>query len=242
MIKFLLPACIFIFSSVCCAEWSAEKTAALLAEIQRAADPDDIGRTIKSMRKKSEGSFLNIKMLNDTFFKSPDKIRQTIDVPGMQSATVYFNGRKAVRADSLDGNTVMENDALENLKMNVKMMNPAITWDNIFDKISVADELEKRDGREYIAVTGSFAPDKKLHPWKFLVDPASKLVIYAFVKTPSALGTVEAVTHNIEFKKLNGLVVPVKAVQSMLLMKFEFTLTDFVINQDYPDSMFEFKE
>ena len=94
------------------------------------------------MRKKSEGSFLNIKMLNDTFFKSPDKIRQTIDVPGMQSATVYFNGRKAVRADSLDGNTVMENDALENLKMNVKMMNPAITWDKIFDKISVADELE----------------------------------------------------------------------------------------------------
>ena len=67
-------------------------------------------------------------------------------------------------------------------------------------------------------------------------------MIYAFIKTPSALGTVEAVTHNIEFKKLNGLVVPVKAVQSMLMMKFEFTLTDFVINQDYPDSMFEFKE
>jgi outer membrane lipoprotein-sorting protein len=242
MIKFLLLTCIFIFSTACCAEWSAEKTAALLAEIKRAADPDDIGRTVKSMRKKSEGTFLNIKMLNDTIFKSPDKIKQTIDVPGMQSVTVYFNGKTAVKADSLDGNTVFEKEALENLKMNVKLMNPAVTWDKIFDKISVADEIEKRDGKKYIAVTGSFSPDKKLHPCKFLIDPASKLVIYTFIKTPSALGMVESVTHNLEFKKIHGLVVPVKAVQSMLMMKFEFTLTDFVINQNYPDSMFEFKK
>lgn len=241
MIKILLLICLLFSFAHCFSEWDTRKTAALLQDIKRAADPDDIGKNIKTMRKKSEGTFLNIRMLNDTYFKSPDKIKQTVETENLQNATVYFDGRKAVRVDSLDGNTVLENEALENFKFSVKLMNPSMSWDKIFDKISVADELEERNGKKYIAVTGSFSSDKKLPPCKFLVDPESKLVIYSFIKTPSAFGTVEAVTHNIEFKKLNGLVIPVKTVQSMLLMKFEFTLTDFVINQDYPDSMFEFK-
>lgn len=242
MTRFLLLICLFFSFALCFAEWDTEKTAALLQEIKRAADPDDIGRNIKTMRKKSEGTFLNIRMLNDTYFKSPDKIKQTIETENLQNATVYFNGRKAVRVDSLDGNTTLENEVLENLKLSVKLMNPSMSWDKIFDKISVADELEERDGKKYIVVTGSFSSKKKLPPCKFLVDTESKLVIYSFMKTPSALGMIESVTHNLEFKKLHGLIIPVKAVQSMLLMKFEFTLTDFVINQDYPDTMFEFKQ
>ena len=242
MIKILLLICLFFSFAHCFSEWDTKKTAALLHEIKRAADPDDIGKNIKTMRKKSEGTFLNIRMLNDTFFKSPDKIKQTVETENLQNATVYFDGRKAVRVDSLDGNTVLENEALENFKFSVKLMNPSMSWDKIFDKISVADDLEERNGKKYIAVTGSFSSDKKLPPCKFLVDPESKLVIYSFMKTPSALGMIESVTHNLEFKKLHGMVIPVKTVQSMLLMKFEFTLTDFVINQDYPDSMFEFKQ
>lgn len=242
MIKILLLICLLFSFAHCFSEWDTEKTAALLQDIKRAADPDDIGKNIKTMRKKSEGTFLNIRMLNDTYFKSPDKIKQTVETENLQNATVYFNGRKAVRVDSLDGNTVLENEALENFKFSVKLMNPSMSWDKIFDKISVADELEERNGKKYIAVTGSFSSDKKLPPCKFLVDPESKLVIYSFIKTPSALGMIESVTYNLEFKKLHGMVIPVKTVQSMLLMKFEFTLTDFVINQDYPDSMFEFKQ
>ena len=242
MIKILLLICLLFSFAHCFSEWDTEKTAALLQDIKRAADPDDIGKNIKTMRKKSEGTFLNIRMLNDTYFKSPDKIKQTVETENLQNATVYFDGRKAVRVDSLDGNTVLENEALENFKFSVKLMNPSMSWDKIFDKISVADELEERNGKKYIAVTGSFSSDKKLPPCKFLVDPESKLVIYSFIKTPSALGMIESVTYNLEFKKLHGMVIPVKTVQSMLLMKFEFTLTDFVINQDYPDSMFEFKQ
>ena len=242
MIKILLLICLLFSFAHCFSEWDTGKTAALLQDIKRAADPDDIGKNIKTMRKKSEGTFLNIRMLNDTYFKSPDKIKQTVETENLQNATVYFDGRKAVRVDSLDGNTVLENEALENFKFSVKLMNPSMSWDKIFDKISVADELEERNGKKYIAVTGSFSSDKKLPPCKFLVDPESKLVIYSFIKTPSALGMIESVTYNLEFKKLHGMVIPVKTVQSMLLMKFEVTLTDFVINQDYPDSMFEFKQ
>lgn len=244
MKNFLAIICVLILFSSSYAEWSAERTAAFIREVQIAADPHDTGKNIKSMRILTEGTILklNIKINSETIFKIPDKMKQTVEMVGLQSTSIYFNGKEGWKIDSIGGKSPLEDAALREIIFSVKMLNPANKWTDIFDKISIADELEEYNGKKYIAVTGSFSPDKKLFPCKFLIDPDTNLTIYTFIKTTSELGDIETITHNIEFKKIHGLMMPVKSVQTVLNMQFESVLKLFTINQNYPDSVFEYKK
>lgn len=232
-----------LFSSVY-AEWSAEKTAAFMKETERAADPEGKAKNIKSFSVEIDSTILklNIKMLQNTTVKFKNKMKYSVEIPGMQKTDVYLSNGKGVKVDSIGGVTPLEGAVLHETELSIKMANPAIPWHTLFDKISIADELEERGGKKYVAVTGSFAPEKKLQPQKVLFDPQTKLPIYAFVKATSELGVVESVIHNIEFKKIHGVVRPTKSVQTMLNMQVESRLKKITVNQNYPDSMFEYKK
>ena len=177
-----------------------------------------------------------------TIYKSPDKMKQIVIIPGVQQETVYFNGQKGFSVDSVGGVTPVEGVMLEQMKAAVKLITPGISLTEIFDKVEIADTLEERDGKKYVAITCNFKPEQKLPAYKILADPQTKLPVYVFAKQLSQLGTIEVITHNLEFKELNGIVIPVKSVQTMLNMQVEHNLKSFIINQNYPDSDFEYKE
>ncbi len=244
MKKILLAICVLILFTTVYAEWSKEKTIAFLRETELAVDPQNVGKNIKDFRVDMDCTVLklNIKMFNSTIFKNPDKLRQTVEIPDMQTIDLYFNGEKGVKVDSLGGVTPLEGRILDETKLGVAMQNPAIPWYNVFDKISIADELEERDGKKYIAVTGSFKPEKKLNPVKCLIDPDTKLTTYVFLKNLSEIGEFESVTHYTQFKKINGILMPVKFTQTMLNIQMEFIVKNFAVNQNIPDSVFEYKE
>lgn len=244
MKKILLAFCVLLLISTVYAEWSKEKTIAFLRETELAVDPQNVGKTIKDFRMDMDCTILklNIKMFYSNIFKNPDKLRQTVEIPNMQKIDLYLNGDKGVKVDSLGGVTPLTGRMLDETKLTAAMQNPATPWYKVFDKISIADELEERDGKKYVAVTGSFKPEKKLNPIKCLIDPDSKLTTYVFLKNLSEIGEFESVTHYTQFKKINGILMPVKFTQTMLNIQMEYTIKNFAVNQNIPDSIFEYKE
>ncbi|MBR1966578.1 MAG: hypothetical protein IKA22_08210 [Lentisphaeria bacterium] len=243
--KKLLSLCCVIFTLVnVYGVWNAERTAAFLKEMDKAGNPHNAAKNIKSMKIVIDCTFkkLNIPMSLTTIYKSPDKMKQIVIIPGVQQETVYFNGQKGFSVDSVGGVTPVEGVMLEQMKAAVKLITPGISLTEIFDKVEIADTLEERDGKKYVAITCNFKPEQKLSAYKILADPQTKLPVYVFVKQLSQLGSIEVITHNLEFKELNGIVIPVKSVQTMLNMQIEHNLKSFIINQNYPDSDFEYKE
>ena len=244
MKKFLLSVVvIFSFISVY-GVWDAERTVNFLKEMDKASDPDGAAKNIKTMKIVMDCMFLklNIPMSVTTIYKAPDKMKQIAIVPGVQQESVYFDGRKGVRVDSLSGVMPVEGAMLEQMKVAAKMLKPGTSLTDIFDKVEIADEFEERDGRKYIAITCSFNPERKLFDHKILVDPQTKLPVYHFTRQISPLGNIDVYSRNLEFKKINGVVVPSKVMQNMMNMQIEHILKNFIINQNYPDSDFEYKE
>ena len=244
MKRFILLLMMICFAVNVSAVWSDAATRKFIYEMQKASDPGNVGRNIKTLQMTADTTVLklNIKIQSKSYFKFPDKIRYETNVAAMQNSTIYFDGSKGFKVDSLAGVMPLEGLMLEEYKLAGKMSNPAITLDKIFDKIEIADAPELYKGKKYIALTGSFTPDKKIPQWKILVDPKTKLPVYIFRKVISEMGMIDSITHNIGFKKMNGLIVPVHIVQDTMNMQLETRVKTFIVNKKIVDSFFEYKE
>ena len=244
MKKIILFLCLMVFAANIYAVWDKARTDAFITQLERAADPDNVGKSVKSVEMTIESLLtpFNVKMDSKFFYKAPDKLKSVSKTAGMQTITVYFNGKQGIKDDSLGGVSPIEGVPLEEIKMQAIRMNPAVSMRQIFHKIEIADELEEQDGRKYVAMTCYFNPSSKLFPQKYLVDPDTKLIAYSFSKSNTELGVVEVVSHNIEHRKCGGFVIPVRFTQTMMKIQIECKIVNFEINKNYPDSMFEYQE
>jgi hypothetical protein len=240
---------IFVFltlftASMLPAAWDAQKTDAFIQDMVRAIDPDGNCKNIKSFEIANECMIqtINIKMQSQLYYKIPGKMKNIVSIPGMQTTTIYFDGQKGVKVDSLAGITPLEGKVLEETKFMVMEMHPVKNLRDIFDKIEIEDKSEIRDGKEYIVVNCYTKPETGLFPKKYLVDPVTKYIIYSISKTNTEMGIIESTSRVLEYKKIHGLVTAVKVEQNMMNMKIINTLKYININTEYPDSFFEYKE
>ena len=67
-------------------------------------------------------------------------------------------------------------------------------------------------------------------------------ILEEILKNLSEIGEFESVAHYTQFKKINGILMPVKFTQTMLNIQMEYTIKNFAVNQNIPDSVFEYKE
>lgn len=242
MKKLLCALCtIFVFCNIYAA-WDAEKTNTFLSAMERAADPDNAGKSIKTMEISGESIIkqLNIKITTNVFYKTPDKLK-SVSISPLQTTTLYFNGKKGIKDDSIGGVSPVEGIQLKELEMQAKRLNPALPLRQAYSKIEIQDEPEERNGKKYVVLICS-DDASGLFPQKVLVDPDTKLIAYVTGKFNSDMGVVEITTHYIKYSKINGLMLPVKFVQSMMNIEIEVNVAKFIVNKKYPDSMFEYQE
>lgn len=219
---------------------SQEETKKFLRAMELTVDPDNIGKNITSFEVHFTASVPQVKInINTvTFYKKPNKIKEEVSVEGLGKTTIYFDGQKGWRTSLLSGVEPIEGNELAEYKIVGALSNPTAKLDDVFDKIEIAEALEEYEGKKFVVLYCSFTPEKKLFPRKMLVDPDTKLVIYQFSKTHTASGVVESITKNLEFKKINGIIVPVRFIQQAMKMQMVADLKRFIINKHYPDNFF----
>ncbi|MBR2509299.1 MAG: hypothetical protein IKB71_06085 [Lentisphaeria bacterium] len=224
--------------------WDAQKTDKFLDAMAKAVDPDGNSKNIRTFEIMTECLIqpVNMKMQSQIFFKIPGKIKSVMSVPNISNTTLYFDGEKGFKVDTLAGVVPLEGKVLEETKLTALEMNPVKKLKDIFDKIEIDDQMEVRDGKKYVVVNCYPKPSSGLFPKKYLVDPQSKLIVYGISKSNTDMGVLEGVTRVLKFKKMHGVMMAEVVEQTMMNMKVIGTVKYFNVNTEYPDSFFEYKE
>lgn len=222
------------------AEWSPEKTAAFLKEVGKTMDPEGKKKDIKtftvvmSLYYPKEG----LKIQQTVVYKSDKKWKLIQKIPH-QEITYYFSNDKCVSVDTLAGVSPVDDATLEMQKMHIKNARYMFDSPEHDEKVSIADKLEEYNGKKYIAVT-YFFPAQKLPPQKCLIDPNTKLPAYVLWKDASINQEMKLVYQ--DYKKIHGILFATKRIISSNSVQYECKCEKITVNENYPDSMFEYKD
>lgn len=234
-----------VFSSIY-AEWSPEKTAAFIKEVEQAMDPDGKKKDIQIffIAGSQDVPQLNLKTKYSLLYKSDKKWFHSAS-DGVIANTYYFCDGKCVRVDTTGGIDVVrppvEDQEIELIKLAIAYHCQLFSrYFGDVEKISIADELEEYKGKKYIAVTCSFSPEKKMPAQRILIDPVTKLPACLFTKVPPT--NIEVCREMRDYKKIHGILLPTQFITStnsivQLVEKYE----EITVNENYSDSEFEYK-
>lgn len=222
------------------AEWSPEKTAAFVKEVERVRDPEGKKKDVKTFSVVMSTKILkqNMTVQQTVVYKSEKKWKLS-QKNGIVEATYYFSNGKCVCVNNLSGVSPVEGAQLEELKMYVRDIRGLFLGEfALYEKVSIADELEEYNGKKYVAVTCSYPPAKKRPPLKCLYDPKTKLPAFVFMKDPSNNQEVKIIFQ--DYKKIHGILFSTKQIN--ITNQIEVKYEKITVNENYPDSMFEYKD
>lgn len=214
----------------------------LLNNMDKAVDPDNKAKEIKTVVSKYEGSVAmqDIKLQVTTIFKSPDKSKTVIKAgESMPDSIELFNGRSAWTIVPGMGVRQINGPQLDFTKFTAKMSNPANRMRDLFPKIEVAPVLEKIDGKDCYKLTCQADPQLKQLPLAIYVDSKTFLPAKMVVMVFTDMGQIPGTTFYSDYKNMSGLVIPTVQKTQTMGMEMSTKLISIKYNEAVADTEFE---
>ena len=177
--------------------------------------------------------------------KTPNKSRNvmTLDlsalgVPDKLVVQQVFNGTAAWSLDSMNGDTEITGNRLENLQNNL-FPTPLLTYKTTGATIELLP-AEKLNGKDVVALR--FTP-KTGSPAKLIFDAQTYLLVRTVVtvNNPQAGGDIEQTGDFSDYRAVDGLKVPFTVVNSSPLQSFTIKLAKVEHNVPLDDALFNVK-
>jgi hypothetical protein len=242
---FILIAC---FSFVLCAPAQDGGNATgitleqLLNNIDKATDPENKAKEVKTVISKYEGSvsMQEIKLQITTMFKAPNKSKTIIKAgENMPGSIELFNGQDGWTIVPGMGVSQINGPQLDFMKFTAQMSNPANHMKDLFAKIELSPALEKVEGRNCYKLTCQADAKLKQVPLAIYVDSKtflpSKMVIMVFTD----MGQIPGTTFYSNYKNLSGMVIPTEQKTQTMGMEMSTKLISIKYNEPIPDFEFD---
>lgn len=212
----------------------------IIANIDKANDPNDIGKNIKTLTTEIELSIPEQKISMQLTIKDkfPDKSKKTTEIVGISSVINIINDFEAWEI-SQNNVRVITGRELEFNKFQLLMKNPTKKFKDVFKDIKLEEgsfQIGKNDCIKLICTPNTYLEFSPLTMYfskkDFLLQRMEMMV-----ETP--LGQILIVSMIEEYKKINGRIVPVKTKTMQNGITIESKLISVKENIDIPDSEFE---
>ena len=214
----------------------------LLNNMDKAVDPDNKAKGIKTVVSKYEGSVAmqDIKLQVTTIFKSPDKSKTIIKAgESMPDSIELFNGQSGWTVVPGMGVRQINGPQLDFMKFTAKLSNPANRMRDIFPKIEVAPVLEKIDDKDCYKLTCQTDPKLKQLPLAIYVDSKTFLPAKMVVMVFTDMGQIPGTTFYSDYKNMSGLVIPTVQKTQTMGMEMSTKLISIKYNEAVADTEFE---
>lgn len=214
----------------------------LLNNMDKAVDPDNKAKEIKTVVSKYEGSVAmqDIKLQVTTIFKSPDKSKTIIKAgESMPDSIELFNGQNGWTVVPGMGVRQINGPQLDFMKFTAKMSNPANRMRDLFPKIEVAPVLEKIDGKDCYKLTCQADPKLKQLPLAIYVDSKTFLPAKMVVMVFTDMGQIPGTTFYSDYRNMSGLVIPTVQKTQTMGMEMSTKLISIKYNEAVADTEFE---
>ncbi|MEI8245828.1 MAG: hypothetical protein WCI51_08365 [Lentisphaerota bacterium] len=213
----------------------------LLKNIDKATDPVNKAKDVKTVISKYEGSvsMQEIKLQITATFKAPDKSKTVIKAgENMPDTIEMFNGKEGWTVVPGMGVRQINGPQLDFMKFTAKMSNPANHLRDIFPKIEVAPALEKIEGQDCYKLTCETDAKLKQLPLAIYVDSKtflpSKMVVMVFTD----MGQIPGTTLYSNYKNFDGLVVATVQKTQTMGMEMSTRLISIKYNENISDADF----
>ena len=242
---FILFAC---FSFVLCAPAQDNGNATgitlekLLDNIDKAVDPDNKAKDIKTVISKYDGSvsMQDIKLQITTMFKAPAKSKTIIKAgENMPDSIELFNGQDGWTIVPGMGVRQINGAQLEFMKFTAQMSNPANRMRDIFPKIELSPVLEKIDGKDCYKLTCQADARLKQLPLAIYVDIKTFLPAKMVIMVFTDMGQIPGTTFYSNYQKINGLVIPTEQKTTTMGMEMATKLASIKYNEIIADFEFD---
>ena len=214
----------------------------LLNNIDKATDPENKARDVKTVITKYEGSvsMQEIKMQITTMFKSPDKSKTVVKAgENMPDSIELFNGQEGWTVVPGMGVRQINGPQLDFMKFTAKMSNPANRMRDIFPKIEVAPALEKIDGKDCYKLTCQTDPKLKQLPLAIYIDSVTFLPAKMVIMVFTDMGQIPGTTFYSNYKNMDGMVIATEQKTQTMGMEMSTKLVSIKYNEKIEDFEFE---
>jgi len=211
----------------------------VIAEIEKAADPHNTGKDIKTLITVIELSIpaQQIKMLVTVKDKFPDKSKKTTEIPGLTSITNIINNDEAWEISPAGVRNITGKE-LEFNKFQLLMKNPTKKMKDVFKDIKFETGSFKIADDECIKLICTPKSDLKFSPINMFFSKKTFLLRRIEMILESSAGIIPVTTTIEEYKKIQGRMIPVKTKTSQAETIIESKLISAKENIGIPDSEF----
>lgn len=212
----------------------------IVSSIEKAADPADLGKNIKTLITVIELSIPDqqIKMQITNKDKFPGKSKKTTEIPEISSVTNIINEGEAWEVTP-NGVRVITNRELEYHLFQLLMKNPAKKMREVFKDIKLEPGNFKIGDFECIKLTCIPNSYLKFAPIQMYFSRPDFLLRRMEMMIESPIGQIPVITTIEEYKQINGRVIPVKTKTTQDGLTIESRLISVKENIEIPDSEFE---
>ncbi|MDD3154915.1 MAG: hypothetical protein PHS41_08605 [Victivallaceae bacterium] len=209
-------------------------------QMQRASDPGNVAKTVKTMTVASLFEFPSqgLKIPMKMYYAAPDKFRTETEIPGMTSIEIV-NGKKAAKVVKGLGTLPVPDRELLFKEFRLRLMDPKLKFTELFENPTMDSRPIMVDGRSCRRLTGGLPPALKLPPVEYLVDEKTALPYRTVMTLPTELGDVPTVTTFEEYKNLSGLMIATRQTSKIMNMNNISHITKVEINPPLSDKLFD---
>lgn len=214
---------------------------AIIQKMDLATDPENNKLKIKTLVTVIDFAIPSqgMQMTITTTDKFPDKSKTVKEVPGVLLVTRIFNGHQAWEMSNLTEIREIKDKELLMLKFEMFMKNPAVTMQQAFKKIKIADRNALLGENMCYKLVCTPAVEVEMPDFIMYINKDTFLTeqIEMIAETPQ--GPIKFTTIMEEYKKINGRMIPVKIkmIQGGLVM--QKTLISVKENIEIDDREFE---
>lgn len=216
------------------------KVADIVSKVDKANDPDGKYKDVKTKKTVMEASIpmTEVKLNIISIAKKPDKIKSVTEIPIMFKEITVFNGKQGWKSNPHMGVVAVLGPELQFLKFSALLEN-SVSFGEYFEKIELADKLEKVGDFDCFKLTCYPPADYKLKPYVCYIDNQKYLMRRMDSVMASDMGEVKTVTLLKDYKKIKGMMMPQVMTMTMLGMQIDAKMVSLEFNCDIPDSDFE---
>jgi len=213
----------------------------LIANIEKASDPENIKATIKTQESKLEITIPDQKIkFNITILdKYPDKSKTISEIPGVMTNYKVVNGDIAWESSPSMGLRDIKGDELLALKLDMDLKNPSKTMRDVFGKIDVADKTEKIDEFECYKLTCTPKKEYNSKPITLFVDKKTFFLRKMIMDLVTKMGDVKSEMRFYDYKQVNKIFMPMKTIVKQMQMEMNANVVEIKNNIKVNDSEFE---
>ncbi len=216
----LLPAVICFLAG--CSTTEDKKTLSeldvLLQKIEHAADPNGVGKNIRSLRIIAESELVeqNMKVHTVITFRFPHEMKETVKLGTLLDVSCIYNGEKGVEITKGLGSRALTPAEMNSKKFEIMTSDPRLHFSDVFDEVTLAPEKVTVNGKPCYHLTGKPLKSLNLAPVQMYFDAETYLMVRQDFIAPTQMGNVPMTSETSDYKEVDGLFFSTRATTKFL--------------------------